>query len=228
MRNWRPYGPAIVLTVGCLLVLSARRQSIVTLSHPLREIPISFTGFAVEDRAISKNEQQVAGMSDYVFRIFGQQGDSAQAFSVYVGYYDSQTTGRTIHSPRNCLPGAGWQTIESGTRTLLVSGKSVTVNRYILANGPVQAMVYYWYQGRGRVAWNEYLVKWDLLRDAATRGRTEEALVRIMVPIPPSRGFNSTDWRDRQARADDLASNVASELLSTVEKALPVWKTPVT
>lgn len=228
MHKWRMFLPAVLLGLGTLLVSSAKNQQVVRLSRPLREVPFRFAGFAVEDRAISENEQQVAGMSDYVFRIFGQQGDSAQAFSVYVGYYDSQTTGRTIHSPRNCLPGAGWQTVESGTRTLAVDGRSVTVNRYILANGPMQAMVYYWYQGRGRVAWNEYRVKWDLLRDAATRGRTEEALVRIMVPIPPTQGFNATDWQERQARADDLASRAATGLISAVEQALPAWASPET
>jgi hypothetical protein len=71
-------------------------------------------------------------------------------------------------------------------------------------------------------------VKWDLLRDAATRGRTEEALVRIMVPIAPSKQFNATEWQERQAHADDLASRVATGLVPTVEQALPRWKGPVT
>jgi hypothetical protein len=66
-------------------------------------------------------------------------------------------------------------------------------------------------------------VKWDLLRDAATRGRTEESLVRVMVPIPPSRAFNETDWRDRQQEAEALASRVATELLPRVDAALPAW-----
>ncbi|MCC6772169.1 MAG: EpsI family protein [Gemmatimonadaceae bacterium] len=228
MYRLRLFAPALLLAMGSVLVASARNQEVVQLDRPLREVQFRLAGFEVEERAISENEQQVAGMSDYVFRIFGQQGDSAQAFSVYVGYYESQTTGRTIHSPRNCLPGAGWQTVEGGTRTVLVDGRPVVVNRYVLANGPMQAMVYYWDQGRGRVAWNEYRVKWDLLRDAATMGRTEEALVRIMVPIPPTQGFNSTDWQERQARADDLASRVASGLVPAVEQALPVWAAPAT
>lgn len=228
MRSMRTFVPALLLAVGSALVGSVRHQEVVRLERPLRDVQFRMAGFAGEDRTISEDEQQVAGMSDYVFRIFGQQGDSAQAFSVYVGYYDSQVTGRTIHSPRNCLPGAGWQTVEGGTRTVQVDGRPVVVNRYVLANGPMQALVYYWYQGRGRVAWNEYRVKWDLLRDAATTGRTEEALVRIMVPIPPTQGFNATDWQERQARADDLASRVASGLVSAVEQALPAWIGPAT
>ncbi len=227
-RGWRAYLPALLLAVGSALLVSARRQEVAKLPRPLREARLEFTGFAGESRTISENEQRVAGMSDYAFRIFRSPTDSTQLFSTYIGYYESQATGRTIHSPKNCLPGAGWQTVESGTRTLQVNGEPVTVNRYILANGPLQAMVYYWYQGRGRVAWNEYAVKWDLLRDAATRGRTEEALVRIMVPIPPSREFNATEWQERLARADDLASHAAIGLVSSVEQVLPRWTPPVT
>jgi len=221
MRNWSLFAPAGILVVGCLLLTSARRQEHTKLPRPLQEMRLDVAGFTGESRTISDTERAAAGMSDYAFRIFGQ--DTTKAFSVYVGYYESQTTGRTIHSPRNCLPGAGWQTVESGTRSLKVDDRSITVNRYVLANGPMQAMVYYWYQGRGRVAWSEYSVKWDLLRDAAMSGRTEEALVRIMVPIPPARAFNATDWQERQVRADDLASRVAAELVPSVERMLPVW-----
>ena len=57
------------------------------------------------------------------------------------------------------------------------------VNRYLLKPDSHRALVLYWCQGRGRVEANEYIVKWDLLRDAAVRRRTEEALVRIVVPI---------------------------------------------
>lgn len=227
MRDWRLYLPALLLATGSLLVASTRRQEVAPLPRPLHELSFDFAGFSARSRTISEDEQQVAGMSDYVYRVFGQRDDSTRAFSVYVGYYDSQVTGRTIHSPRNCLPGAGWQTVESGTRTLQVAGSPVTVNRYILAKGAMQAIVYYWYQGRGRVAWNEYAVKWDLLRDAATRGRTEEALVRIMVPIAPSRKFGATEWQERQAQADDLAGRVAGGLVPVVERALPAWTVPV-
>jgi EpsI family protein len=65
------------------------------------------------------------------------------------------------------------------------------VNRYVLKNGAARAVVYYWYQGRGRVVASEYAVKWNLLRDAALAGHTEEALVRVVVPVKlPTAGTN--------------------------------------
>lgn len=213
--------PAGLLALGLALVQSAGRQETAPLARPLAELPRQIAGAAGDERPLTAEEIRVAGVSDYLFRIFRR--DSSSAFSVYVGYYASQATGKTIHSPRNCLPGAGWQVVESGTQQAALRGTPVTVNRYIIANGPLQAVVLYWYQGRGRVSHSEYGVKWELLRDAATRGRTEEALVRVMVPIAPSKGFTETDWRERRLAAEGLALEVAGEVLPLLDSALPPW-----
>jgi exosortase D (VPLPA-CTERM-specific) len=211
--------PATVLAVGVIFIQAATRQTPIQLVAPLKTMPLSLAGYIGDDREVSEEERRVAGMTDYVFRVFSR--DTTAAFSVYVGYYESQVTGKTIHSPRNCLPGAGWQQVESGRRSLTVDGGEVTVNRYLLANGPSQAVVYYWYQGRGRVAWSEYRVKWDLLRDAARHGRTEEALVRVMVPLEEATGGSAAEFAARIKRADDLATQISTELLPQVERVLP-------
>ncbi|MCC6319794.1 MAG: EpsI family protein [Gemmatimonadaceae bacterium] len=221
MRNWRNLVPAMLFAIGSVLTWGAGRQESAPLDRPLRELPASINGVVGEERPLTNEERQVAGVSDYMFRIFRR--DSVNAFSVYVGYYESQATGKTIHSPRNCLPGAGWQVVESDTAALPLDGRTVTVNQYVIANGPMQAVVLYWYQGRGRVAHSEYKVKWELLRDAANRGRTEEALVRVMVPIAPSRSFDATDWRLRREAAEQTARDVAREMLPLMNRALPPW-----
>jgi EpsI family protein len=220
--------PATVMALGIIFIQSTTQQRAVQLSAPLNTMPLSLAGYPGSDRPVTEEERRVAGMSDYVFRVFAR--DSTALFSVYVGYYESQATGRTIHSPRNCLPGAGWQQVESGTRSLTLDDKNITVNRYLLANGPSQAVVYYWYQGRGRVAWSEYRVKWDLLRDAAKHGRTEEALVRVMVPLEQATSGTAEALAARLKRADDIATRVAGELLPQVNRVLPRWdaSTPVT
>jgi len=70
--------------------------------------------------------------------------------------------------------------------------------------------VLYWYQGRGRVEPNEYWVKWHLLRDAVLRQRTEEALVRIVVPVEES-----------EERAFELASRTVRAIMPALQQALP-------
>lgn len=203
MRDRQRWIPAALLCFGCLLLLSVKRQRAMPLRAPLDTIETEAPGFQTFDQVISDEEQRVAGMSNYLLRIF--HADSANLFSVYVGYYEEQTQGRTIHSPRNCLPGAGWEPLESERRTIATNAGPITVNRYLLANQSARALVYYWYQGRGRTEASEYKVKWNLLRDAALRGRTEEALVRIVVPLTPG-------IKDPDAVAQQMAAKLAGEV----------------
>jgi EpsI family protein len=80
----------------------------------------------------------------------------------------------------------------------------------MLQRGTLRAVVLYWYQGRGRVEANEYRVKWHLLWDAAVTQRSDEALVRIVVPFE----------RDEDA-AVAFAERVAATILPAVDAALP-------
>ena len=195
------YLPLLIFALGAAALLRIGGQSETPLRGSLDSIPRELAGYSGRDQTVSKDEQRVAGMDQYLMRTYVR--DSTYAFSLYVGYYQAQNQGKSIHSPKNCLPGAGWEPVENSTRDVLVGGTPITVNRYLLEKGPSRAVVYYWYQGRGRVSWNEYSVKWELLRDKAVHGRSEEALVRIVVPI------------DRAApdSADVLANQVAQDII---------------
>jgi EpsI family protein len=208
MSKWQRWTPAIVLGLGALLMQSVRAQRRMPLTTPLSTIPAEFEGRKGYEVPIGEEERRVAGMDTYISRVYIR--DTTDQFSLYVGYYESQSQGRTIHSPRNCLPGAGWEPIESRIEQLETSLGAVPVNRYLLGNGPARAIVYYWYQGRGRVSANEYRVKFELVRDAALRRRTDEALVRIVVPVG-----------DSEVAADSLALRVAREMVPTIARILP-------
>lgn len=214
MREWQRWVPAGILACGCVLLASVGVQKAVPLRQPLKTLPTAFGAFQSHgDIVLDKEQERVAGMSTYVLRNFAGADSTDPGFSVYVGYYENQTQGRTIHSPKNCLPGAGWEALQSGEEPVrLADGRDVRVNRYLLSNRGSRALVLYWYQGRGRVAANEYQVKLDLLRDAALRGRSDEALVRIVVPVTPGRN---------QDEALNLAKDVARTLVPAVYDALP-------
>jgi EpsI family protein len=203
-------------------------------------IPSELAGYVGSDQEISEGELRAAGVSDYLYRVFEQAGPDAAAapepvasaaadvpdadgdgtdggadaagapFSLYVGFYEQQSRGQTIHSPKNCLPGSGWEALTSTTHDVAVAGRTHTVNRYLLKRGEQKALVLYWYQGRGRVEANEYKVKLDLLRDSALRGRSDEALVRLVVPIETS-----------EPEALALATEAAREVIPRVRVALP-------
>jgi len=217
--------PVAVLGLGVLLISGMREQYVVQPLQPMAALPASINGMVGKNIVIDSAERRVAGMSDYALRQYGS--DSAYLFSTYVGYYDRQVQGKTIHSPKNCLPGAGWEIMSSERLTADAMGlPGGTINRVLLANQGVRALVYYWYQGRGRVEANEYKVKWNLLRDAAVDGRTEEALVRIVVPLARSaEGANKQGQDAAFAVADSIAASVSRELLPSVAKVMPALQT---
>ena len=215
--------PAGVLLVGVLFISGIREQYVVKPALPMTAIPAVFEGVTGVDVPIPAEEQRIAGMDQFMFRDF--KIDSTQGFSIYVGYYNRQVQGKTIHSPKNCLPGAGWDIMASDAVPLdKPSPTAPKVNRVVLSNKGQRALVYYWYQGRGRIASNEYRVKWDLLRDAALQGRTEEALVRIVIYVGPSPSQGSGSKQDTAlVKADSLALRVASPLAKSVFKVLPAF-----
>src|SRR6185437_12433811 len=211
MHKLAAYSPAFVLLVGCALVGSATRQRAVPLSAPLETLLPPISGYRATKQTVSDEERRVAGMSDYVARAYWQ--DTTLAFTTYVGYYERQAQGHTIHSPKNCLPGAGWEILHGGTATVVAADGPHVVNRYLLKNGNDEAVVYYWYQGRGRVVASEYTVKFNLLKDAALKGHTEESLVRVVVPM--------TERKNAEAAADRFGIGIASTLMDRVGGALP-------
>lgn len=220
MNKTLKYLPAMVLLLGCAFVWNARSQIAVPLAAPLPGLLSNMPGYRIQDQQVSAEERRVAGMSDYVARIYWR--DSTPVFTTFVSYYERQTQGKTIHSPRNCLPGAGWEVLTAGTEEVLANGKKQLLNRYLLKNGASSAVVFYWYQGRGRIVANEYVVKWNLLRDAALAGHTEEALVRVVVPIKRGRTPGDAGEEKRLiAEASALGAEISARLASEVTTVLP-------
>jgi EpsI family protein len=214
--NARAYLPPAVLIMGCLLLWRAHSPTTMPPAAPLNSVMPEVSGLTTVQQVIGEQERRIAGMTDYVARVYRR--DTAVVFTTLVSYYEKQVQGTTIHSPRNCLPGTGWEIIKPGRRQLVVDGSSHVVNSYLLKNGSSVVLTYYWYQGRGRVVASEYAVKWNLLRDAALFGRTEEALVRVMVPV---RTASASSDEDPYVKAQGIGDQVAARLIREVNRVLP-------
>jgi EpsI family protein len=151
---------------------------------PLTALPFRVDGWQGRDAPpFADDVVAQLGVDDYIHRIYAANG---AAIGLYVGYYASQRQGDTIHSPQNCLPGAGWHPVDSGYLELPAGGRSARVNRYVIQKGIDRQVVLYWYQGRGRVVANEYTNKALLMWDAARLNRTSGGLVRVMMPVTGS------------------------------------------
>lgn len=194
-----------LLLAGTLLLLLARGNSdLIPVREPLAQLPRAIAGLTGTDLPIDRETLDVLGAGDFLSRIYTQNG-GARPVGLFIGYFPTQRTGVTIHSPKHCLPGAGWS-FESSQYVNLndADGKAHRVGEYIISNGGNRQFVIYWYQAHGRSIANEYLAKIYMVTDAMRMNRTDGALVRVIVPID-SAGNSST----ARARAEAFVQQLA-------------------
>lgn len=206
--------PASVIGVGILFAVGLEAQRATPLNRPLVDaVPMTISGYNGREVELDERMQRGINADAYVLRLYSEEGESSWGVGpvrVYIAYYANQYRGKTIHSPKNCLPGAGWEAVDAELVPVVAGASTVWVNRYLLQKDDERALVLYWYQGRGRVEANEYKVKWDLLWDAALSRRSEEALVQVVAPV-----------RGSEAEALRVAAGFAGELISVMDGVLP-------
>lgn len=202
-----------------IAVLVGATTSMAYLSHgeatppakPLAEFPNKVAGYTkAADWTLDKPTLDLLGVTDYLNR--GYVSKSEGLITLYIGYFRSQRTGAAIHSPKNCLPGAGWTPMTATVYQLpLDDGRKVPVNLYIVRKDLDEQLVLYWYQAHGRVVASEYWGKFYLVYDALRLNRTDAALVRVTAPI-----YNGDE---EQARTRALA--FAKQITSDVDQIIP-------
>lgn len=175
-------------------------------ARPMGEFPKDIGNYkTVAEIPFDQDTLRVLGVTDYVNRVYLSPTQGELGF--YLGYFRTQRTGATIHSPKNCLPGAGWQPTESEIYQLsLNDGRKVPVNLYVIRKDLDQQIVLYWYQSHGRVVASEYWGKFYMVYDALRLNRTDAALVRITVPV--RNGDIGTARNQAIAFAKDVATDV--------------------
>lgn len=181
----------LILSV-CFLVTfgytaRAMRPELVPVRTPLATLPTTLAGWAGYDEPrFSEAILETLGVDEYVNRTY--YADATPPVSLYVGYYASQRQGDTIHSPMNCLPGAGWEPVESRRIAVPIHElqSTVDVNRVVIQKGASRHLVLYWYQSQGRVVASEYWSKFYLVYDAIRTNRSDGALVRVITPMSSS------------------------------------------
>lgn len=218
MRNALTRAAVLCLMMGATTVFlaNARRSEVPVARTSFDSFPMTLQNWrATVDPPLSEDILRVLGVDDYLSRIY-YRADGA-AVGLYMGFYGSQRQGDTIHSPLNCLPGAGWEPVQEGRLTINNidgAGRDVTVNRYVVQKGLERQLVLYWYQSHGRVVASEYTSKLMLINDAIRINRTDGSLVRVIAPIPVSA-------EDDGAAAEKLAESFVRVLFPQLPAYLP-------
>jgi EpsI family protein len=178
---------AICLLVGAVALVRASKTERVPVRESLANFPIYLNAW--DGRPLPDFDAKilgVLGVDEYLNRMYTTVGKPP--VGLYVGYYQSQRQGDTMHSPLNCLPGAGWLPISQKRTEINVSDaqgpRTILVNNFIIEKGLDRQVVLYWYQSHGRVVASEYWGKVYTVVDAVRLNRSDGALVRLVVPIP--------------------------------------------
>ena len=184
MNSWLRFLLAVVLLAGAGLFLHARKQpEDLPRRKDLLSFPVQIGDWVGRDVPLLADVRNVLGEGEFLVRIYRRPSEEPH-IDFFLAYFPTQRTGSTIHSPQNCLPGAGWVPIESSHMQLTrPDGEAIAVNRYVIARGLDRALVLYWYQAHRRVVASEYWAKFYLVADAIRLNRSDGALVRIVTPL---------------------------------------------
>jgi len=178
----------------------------------LGEFPSEVSGWRQTGRDVrfDAETEAVLRADDYVSRDY-QAGDGRTA-SLYVGYYSTQRTGATYHSPLNCLPGSGWELGEASTVEVNPGNgaRAFKANRYVIQHGTDKMLMVYWYQGRGRAVASEYWDKVYTVLDSIRLRRSDGAMVRVLVPV-----------RSTEERALETATQFAAQIAPNLAAYVP-------
>ena len=155
-------------------------------------VPREFAEWSVDIRPMDPSVAEVLGADDTI--VANMVSPDGEFVNVYLAYLDAQRDGRSWHSPRQCIPGGGWQiTRHEVIETQTASGKPMKYNRLIIQNRDFRQLVYYWYDQRGRNVANEFVMKFWLIYDAVTRKRSDGAMVRLITPVVSENGVEDAD-----------------------------------
>lgn len=179
------------------------RQESVPVHKPLQDFHLdSSTWLMQEDMPLDKETLDVLQADDILSRVYRNRTNGVYA-TLFVAYFKTQRTGKTPHSPKNCLPGSGWVPSESGDVQIPIDGqaKPIDVNHYVVARGDNQSIVLYWYQSHNRVVASEYYAKIFTVTDAIRYNRSDTALVRVVV---------NADRGDTKTASDEAVQFVQS------------------
>jgi EpsI family protein len=185
MTQWGRVLISCVLIAGTFLFLQTRSHGKMVLPHqPLDQFPTVVNDWkAGEGEIFGSDVLGVLQMSDYLMRRYTDS--TGRNLWLYVGYWVSQGGGAVPHSPKSCLPGNGWEPIDSQRVQISVGAPPhlVEVNRYVVEKDGYRQLALYWYNLQGQVVSNDFLSRWITVKNAIIRNRTDGALIRITSPL---------------------------------------------
>lgn len=166
----------------------------------LNALPLSIGGWEGEDLFMSGRIDSIIGADAMLNRRY--RGKDGSEVWLYVSYFSGERS-EGIHSPKNCLPGAGWKVASAGNPELEISGRPHKVTRLLIRQGRQSQDLLYWMHTPGGVVGDEYGLKWDEIRQALRGRAVETAFVRYNAALS-----DSSEMRDLIGLLDGPLSGI--------------------
>lgn len=151
---------------------------------PFSTFPKQIGEFTGKEQFFTNEIYAAVGVDDSALISYVNPLSMNESVQLYIGYYKSQRKGDMIHSPKNCMPGSGWEITSSSLENIeQKNGKTISIIKLILEKGAEKEIVLYWFHGRGRIINSEYKQKIYLVIDSIARNRTDDSFVRLISPV---------------------------------------------
>ena len=172
----------MLITSTCIIFLN--KSNDLPIKKSLSHFPVKIGDWQGTTSRFSEKVYEILGVDDSV--LINYYNDDHDEIQLYIGYYQSQRQGDIIHSPKHCMPGSGWDIIETSLIPLSLknqNGETIRVIKLILKKDFQLQAALYWFNSRGRVINSEYTQKMYLVWDSIIKHRTDGSLVRLLSPI---------------------------------------------
>jgi len=184
MTNQRTLIIIVIMGITAILTSFASNSERIAPNKSFNEFPLEIDQWKGRKGELEQEVYNILGVEDYILANYSKTV-SGETVNLYVGFYQSQKEGDIIHSPRNCMPGAGWNITDSSIEPVAITntGENIDVIKLLLQKGSQKQIVLYWFQSRGRIIASEYMQKIWLVVDSITKHRTDGSFVRLISPV---------------------------------------------
>jgi EpsI family protein len=175
---------AVLVAAAAVFLQAHSRNEIYPPRLALNAFPNQLGEWIGTDLSIDDETLQILGPGDFLLRSYENERQPQPNVNLFLAYFPTQRAGDTIHSPKNCLPGAGWAPVENTRIALSSPGHNpFPANRYVIAKGESRELVLYWYWAHDRGVASEYWAKYYQVADSLKMNRSDGALVRINTAL---------------------------------------------
>lgn len=211
MRGRVPYILLIALLLSALAFIDGREVKAMKTSEPLSMLPRNLAGwYSLGDEIFDAEIIDVLKPTDYVARTYAKS--AGERVNLYLGYHGGGKGSGEVHSPRHCLPGAGWQHVETKPVVIETAAGSINAAAALYARNESRQLFLYWFEVGGTTTPNEYRMKYEQTVGTLAKGRKDVLFVRLAVPVA-----TTVD------SATAAASGFAKDAAPLIRRLLPPW-----